>query len=188
MIGERDRQKVIERTRRWISSFVIGLNLCPFAQRVFQADRIRYSVSDADDEEALRGDLTRELLSLASAPIASVETTLLIHPRTLRDFLSYVDFLKAVERLLGRLGLVGTIQIASFHPAYQFAGTEADAVENYTNRSPYPMLHLLREDSITAIAGDPHELAEIPRRNVDTLRALRKEKLLEMLKALEDSR
>jgi hypothetical protein len=188
MIGEMDKQEVIERTRRWIASFVIGFNLCPFAQRVFQADRIRYIVSDAEDEEALRAFLTRELHSLASAPITSVETTLLIHPRTLTDFLAYNDFLDVGERLLRRLGLEGVIQIASFHPDYQFAGIEADAVENYTNRSPYPMLHLLREDSIAAVAGNPAELAAIPARNVETLRALGKENILGMLEALKESR
>src|SRR5205085_3783429 len=134
MIAEREKQEVIERTKRWISSFVIGLNLCPFAGRVFQADRIRYAVTGAADEESLREDLTRELLFLA-APQASVETTLLIHPCVLSDFLSYNDFLEVGERLLRRLGLQGVIQIASFHPAYQFAGTEVDTVENYSNRS-----------------------------------------------------
>jgi hypothetical protein len=188
MIDESHSQVVIEDIRRWISSIVVGLNLCPFAGRVFQADRIRYAVTDAEDEEALRADLAGELRTLASAPMATVETTLLIHPRVLADFLAYNDFLGVAERLLGSLGLRETIQIASFHPRYQFAGAGPEAVENYSNRSPYPMLHLLREESIAAVAADPGELAEIPRRNVATLRALGSEKLLEKLKALEGGR
>jgi hypothetical protein len=186
MLGETEKQAVIEATRRWISSVVIGLNLCPFARRVFQADRIRYAVTDAEDEEALRTDLAGELVALAAAPIETVETTLLIHPRVLGDFLSYNDFFGAGERLLGSLGLRGVVQIASFHPDYQFAATEPGAAENYTNRSPYPMLHLLREESIDAVAGDRDELAEIPRRNVETLRALGVEKILEKLEELEE--
>jgi hypothetical protein len=181
-----DDATVIDRTRRWIASIVIGLNLCPFAQRVFDADRIRYVVTDAADNAGLLSDLACELEALAASPMASVETTLLIHPCVLADFLDYNDFLGAAEQLLGDLDLEGTIQIASFHPDYRFADTTADAVENYTNRSPYPMLHLLREESVSAVAGDPRGLLEIPRRNVDTLRKLGREKILEMLKAIAD--
>jgi uncharacterized protein len=182
-----DQQTVIDGTRRWISSMVIGLNLCPFAQRVFKADKIRYVVTDAQDETRLLQDLAGELQALASSPISRVETTLLIHPRALGNFLDYSDFLDVGDRLVGDLGLRGTIQIASFHPDYQFAGTEASAVENYTNRSPYPMLHLLREESISAVASDPNELLAIPRRNIETLRGLGRERILEQLKAIEDS-
>jgi hypothetical protein len=185
-IEEMGKQAVIDCTRRWISSVVIGLNLCPFAQRVFQADKIRYVVTDAQDETALLRDLTGELEGLASSPISRVETTLLIHPRALGNFLDYNDFLSAGERLVADLGLRGTIQIASFHPDYQFAGTDPGAVENYTNRSPYPMLHLLREESISEVASDPNDRLEIPRRNIETLKSLGKEKILEKLKAIEE--
>jgi hypothetical protein len=178
-------QTVIERTRRWISTMVIGLNLCPFARRVFEADTIRYVVTAAEDEKTLLEDLARELKALAVCPIESAETTLLIHPRALVSFLDYNDFLGDVERCVEDLGLRGVLQIASFHPDYQFAHTDADAAENYTNRSPYPMLHLLREESISAVAGDLHELLEIPRRNIQTLRALGTSKILDTLKALE---
>src|SRR6266542_4239629 len=119
-----DKQAVIDGTRRWISAIVIGLDLCPFARRVFQADLIRYTVTDAADEEALRVALAGELTALAIAPITKVETTLLIHPLVLGDFLAYNDFLEVAEQLLGSRGLRGIIQIASFHPHYQFAGTE----------------------------------------------------------------
>jgi uncharacterized protein len=176
-------QAVVDATRRWIYSIVIGLNLCPFAQRVFAANSIRYVVSDAADEAALLDELAGELAALVAAPVALVETTLLIHPRVLGDFLDYNDFLGAAEQLLADLGLQGTVQIASFHPDYQFAGTTADAVENYTNRSPYPMLHLLREASVSAGAAGPRELLDIPRRNIETLRKLGRDNIAEMLKA-----
>jgi hypothetical protein len=184
-IGEMDNQTIIDGTRRWISSMVIGLNLCPFARRVFGTDKIRYVVTGAADEKTLLAELADELKTLASSPISKVETTLLIHPRVLGRFLDYYDFLGVGELLLEDLGLRGAIQIASFHPDYQFAGTAPSAVENYTNRSPYAMLHLLREDSISKVASDPDELLEIPRRNVATMRGLGREKILEKLQAIE---
>jgi len=180
-----DRQAVIGATRRWVSSVVIGLNLCPFARHVFAADKIRYVVSDARDEAGLLNDLVDEMKALVSTPISAFETTLLIHPCVLGAFLDYNDFLGAGERLIEDLGQRGKVQLASFHPDYQFAGTQPGAVENYTNRSPYPMLHLLREESITAVAGDPVELLEIPRRNVETLRTLGLAKILEKLEAIK---
>jgi hypothetical protein len=180
-----DKQVIIDATRRWISSVVIGLEFCPFARRVFEEDRIRYVVTDAEDEVALLDDLAAELKALVSSAASDVETTLLIHPRALGDFLDYNDFLGVADHLVGRLGLRGTIQLASFHPGYQFAGAEPDAVENYTNRSPHPMLHLLREDSISAGARNSSELLEIPRRNVETLRRLGREKILEKLRAAD---
>ena len=173
---------VVAATRRWIADVVIGLNLCPFAGRVFEAERIRYFVSSTTDEDTLHEDLSSELQALAAAPIAATETTLLIHPNALADFFDYNDFLGRADRLLEELGLDGTIQIASFHPAYQFSGTSFDAVENYTNRSPYPMLHLLREESVTQIADDPAALDDIPRQNIATLNALGREKMLAILR------
>ncbi len=157
-------------TRRWIERIVIGLNLCPFARRVFDGEMIRYSVSDAKSTDQLRIDLERELRDLSAT--SSVETTILIHPFVLQDFLDYNDFLSEADELLASLGLIGVIQIASFHPDYRFAGTEHDAVENFTNRSPHPMLHLLREESVSKVADDPEFLAEIPNRNIALLRSL----------------
>jgi hypothetical protein len=177
-------QAYIDATRQWLSSMVIDLNLCPFARRVFQAELIRYTVTLAEDEPALVKALAGELEFLASTPVERVETTLLIHPRVFGDFLDYNDFLDVAERLVKGRGLRGVIQIASFHPDYQFAHTAPDAVENYTNRSPYPMLHLLREESVSAVAGNPDELLEIPKRNIETLRCLGKEKILERFKAI----
>jgi hypothetical protein len=176
---------VIAATRRWIHDVVIGLNLCPFARRVFDGGLIRYVFSTAADAEALSADLARELRLLAASPAAEVETTLLIHPRALTDFLDYNNYLGEAERLVAQLGYEGVFQIASFHPGYRFADADEGAVENYTNRSPYPMLHLLREDSISAVAAgdDPDALLQIPRRNVETLRKLGRRKVLEMLRA-----
>lgn len=182
-----DREAVIDATRGWVSSVVIGLNLCPFARRVFAADAIRYVVSTAEDEGRLLQDLTDEVKALASSSVSAVETTLLIHPSVLGAFLDYNNFLDAAELLIEELGLRDSIQLASFHPDYRFAGADDSAVENYTNRSPYPMLHLLREASVTAVAGGPVELLAIPQRNIETLRRLGLARILEKLKAVEDS-
>lgn len=167
-----DDSVIIESTRRWIANVVIGLNLCPFAQRVFVGEKIRYVVSPATEENALLQDLKLELENLAATSIKTVETTLLIHPNALGNFLDFNDFLEPAETLIESLDLDGIIQLASFHPHYQFAGTRPDDVENFTNRSPYPMLHLLREDSITAVADDPESLNDIPKRNIEVLRGL----------------
>lgn len=167
-----DSATVIARTRRWVQHFVIGLNLCPFARRVFDSDRIRYFVSEVATEDSLLVDLTHELQAIVSAPRSAIETTLLIHPRALLDFLDYNDFLTTADVLLRELGLRGTIQIASFHPQYRFARTSPHAVENSTNRSPYPMLHLLREVGITEVSSDEAFLQSIPTRNIETLRRL----------------
>jgi uncharacterized protein len=120
-VGDLDEQAVIDATRRWVSAVVVGLNLCPFARQVSEAGLIRYSVTDAAGAQALLDDLSRELAALASAPRSRVETTLLIHPRALPDFLSYNDFLSEADRLVRDLGLRGVIQVAGFHPGYRFA-------------------------------------------------------------------
>jgi hypothetical protein len=165
-------QPVIDATRRWIADMVIGLNLCPFARRVFDAELIRYVVSPATSEQELLDHLAAELTALVTAPRSEVETTLLIHPHALAEFLDYNDFLFDADDLVDDMRLRGVVQVASFHPHYQFAGTDPDAVENYTNRSPHPMLHLLREDGITEVAANPDFLAGIPERNVEMLRRL----------------
>lgn len=163
---------VVAATRTWLKDAVIGLNLCPFAREVYVAERIRYVVSPAADPQALRAQLADELRLLPTLDPAATETTLLIHPRVLGDFLDYNDFLDLAEATLAELGLEGVLQIASFHPLYQFAGTEPGDVTNRTNRSPYPMLHILREASVTkAVAGYP-DADKIPERNIATMRRL----------------
>ncbi|HVL12007.1 MAG TPA: DUF1415 domain-containing protein [Gemmata sp.] len=182
MIVAMDADDVIARTQRWVADVVIGLNLCPFARRVYDGGLIRYAVTAAADEAALRAALTDELHALHAAPPEQVETTLLIHPHALADFRDYNDFVADADDLIEELGLTGVIQLASFHPRYQFAGTRPGDVENYTNRSPFPMLHLLREDSITRVNDDPEKLADIPRRNIATMRQLGLGKVKEMLR------
>jgi hypothetical protein len=162
----------IEDTRHWLERAVIGLNLCPFAKAVHVKEQIRWVESAAEDPEQLLEDLVRELRFLAAADPATVETTLLIHPRVLADFLDYNDFLDVADAAVDSLGLAGVLQVASFHPAYQFAGTAPDDAENLSNRAPYPTLHLLREDSIDAAVAAFPEVASIYERNIETLRRL----------------
>jgi uncharacterized protein len=175
---------IVEHTRRWISSFVIGLGLCPFARPVFDAGRIRYAISHSRDKNTLSNDLASELHLLLASPGTQIETTLLIHPYALGNFLDYNDFLDVVDQLLEELRLCGTIQVASFHPQYRFAGTEPNAAENYTNRSPYPMLHLLRETSVSQAADASDEVLNIPQRNTETMRNLGQEHILKRLQTL----
>jgi hypothetical protein len=162
----------IAQTRRWLERAVIGLNLCPFAKAVHAKGQVRYVLSDATTESALLAELGEELLLLRDAPAEEIDTTLLVHPQVLREFLDYNDFLESADTLVAELGLDGVLQVASFHPDYQFAGSEPDDIANCTNRSPYPTLHLLREASVTRAVDaypDPDVIIE---RNVSTLRAL----------------
>lgn len=168
----------LEDTRLWLERAVIGLNLCPFAKAPHAKGRVRFVESRATDAESLLADLATELLALAEADPAVHETTLLVHPRAFAaDFASYNDFLDVADAALEALDLVGTIQVASFHPDYRFEDADADDVTNATNRSPHPMLHLLREASVTAALGEDDEAAadeseRIVLRNGQTLRAL----------------
>jgi hypothetical protein len=143
-------------TVRWLERAVIGLNLCPFAKAPHVKGRIHHAVSVAGSVPELNHELQRELLDLQSLPAVERETTLLIVPHWLHDFLDFNDYLGQAQRLLKSLKLEGEFQIASFHPQYQFAGTDVDDITNFTNRSPYPTLHLLRESSIDqAVAAFP---------------------------------
>lgn len=163
---------VIAETRAWVQRAVIGLNLCPFARAVHVKGQVRYVVNDAIDTESLMAALCEEMRLLVAADPAQIDTTLLIHPRVLGDFLDYNDFLGAADAALEALGHAGTLQIASFHPHYRFAGTAADDVGNATNRSPYPLLHLLREASVDrAVAAFPEPEA-IYENNLRTLENL----------------
>lgn len=162
----------IDATRVWLERAVIGLNLCPFAKAVHLKGQIRWVESTARDADALLQDLVRELRHLADADPEAVDTTLLVHPHALQDFEAYNDFLDVADAALQALGLEGTLQVASFHPQYRFDGTDEDDVENCSNRSPHPTLHLLREASIErAVAAFPDAEA-IWGRNVETLRRL----------------
>lgn len=167
-----NHEQIISDTRDWVVKAVIGLNLCPFAKSVHVNDRIRYVVSDATEPEQLLKDLARELLALNRADPEEVDTTLLIHPGVLTDFLDFNDFLDAADALVEELKLDGILQIADFHPDYQFEGSAADDIGNYSNRSPYPTLHLLREDSIARAVESMPDTASIYETNLDTLARL----------------
>ena len=167
-----EHQPVIEATRHWLENVVIGLNLCPFAGLPWRQGRVRLRVSAASSQQQLAEDLAEELLALQAADPADCETSLLIHPHILDDFLDYNDFLDLADRLLESLELDGILQIASFHPDYQFADSTADDPANCTNRSPYPMLHLLREASIEQATARLPNPELIYQRNIQTLRQL----------------
>lgn len=165
-------EEAIAATGLWLERAVIGLNLCPFAKSVQVKKQIRYVVSAAQTPEELLRDVLSEFEVLAEASPDAIDTTLLIHPRVLTDFLDYNDFLEVVDAALEEVELDGELQVASMHPHYQFADTELDDITNYTNRSPYPTLHLLREASIDqAVAAFP-DAAQIFDKNIETMRKL----------------
>jgi hypothetical protein len=165
-------EQAIAETRAWVRRAVIGLNLCPFARAVDVKDQIRYVFSDATDAEALLATLVVELQRLADTDPAVVDTTIVIHPRVFADFEDFNDFLELADAAVDDLELDGVLQVASFHPRFQFADTDPDDVTNATNRAPYPTLHLLREDSVDrAVAAFP-EAEAIFERNMDTLEKL----------------
>lgn len=165
---------MIDRTQRWLERAVIGLNLCPFAGPVFGQRRIRYVVCRAVSEAELLDALSAELEFLRMADPEVVETTLVIHPEVLGDFLDFNQFLGEADAMLRHVRLEGILQIASFHPQYCFAGADADDITNFSNRSPYPMLHLLRESSVAAAVSGPADAERIVNRNLETLRQLGK--------------
>jgi uncharacterized protein len=165
-------EAVIAATRAWIQKAVIGLQLCPFAAAPYLNDRVRYCVSAQRSGVGLLEELARELQALRDADPLTCETTLLIHPHVLTDFLDYNDFLDECDAAVTELGFEGELQVASFHPLYQFAGTGAQDIENYTNRSPYPMLHLLREASVARAMATFPDVESLGTKNIETLRRL----------------
>jgi hypothetical protein len=166
------QEDVIARVKTWLERAVIGLNLCPFAKAVHVRGQIRYVVSEAREPAQLAEELMHELKHLHACPAEETDTTLLIHPWALTDFFEYNEFLNVADELVIGLRLEGEIQVASFHPQYQFADIDPEDIENYTNRSPYPILHLLREASIdSAVAAFP-DARSIYQRNIETLQRL----------------
>lgn len=162
----------IEDTRQWLERAVIGLNLCPFAKSVHVKGQVHYAVSQATGMEALLHDLMTELKVLHAASAAVWDTTLLVVPNFLADFLDFNDFLVSADKALRDLALDGVLQIAGLHPAFQFAGTVPDDITNYTNRSPYPTLHLLREESVDRAVQAFAEAETIYERNMQTMERL----------------
>ena len=171
MAPSADDPSIVE-TRAWVDRVVIGLKLCPFAPAPALKGSIRYVMSAAETPEALLEDLAAESQRLVASPPEELETTVLIHPRVLQDFHDFNDFLEVADEVLRVLGLEGELQIASFHPQYRFVGTEADDIGNATNRSPYPTLHLLREESIARAVEAFGDTSSISADNIRTLEAL----------------
>src|SRR5690554_2646974 len=177
--------KVISATRKWVEDVVVGYNLCPFAKRELVKNRVRFTVTNATNEDDLLQALHAELQRLEDEP--EIETTLLIHPDVLQDFYAYNEVLDAADASLAHLELEGVFQIASFHPDYQCADREPGSAEKYTNRSPYPMLHLLREASRdAAIVGYP-DVDGIPDRNTAVVNEVGAEKMRAVLAGCFDS-
>jgi len=165
--------EILARTREWVEKAVIGLNLCPFARAVWVKDQVRVVVSRARHVDAFLDDLDRELDLLAGTPAEQIDTTLLVHPTLFPDFEVFNDFLGVVDDVVAEHDLEGVIQVAPFHPQFRFEGTEPDDITNATNRSPFPILHLLREESVErAVATDAGDADAIVERNLQTLRDL----------------
>jgi len=162
--------------RAWLENVVVGLNLCPFAARPLREQRVRICVSSAREEVELLTELQLELARLSETPASALETTIIAIPEMLADFTDYNDFLDRVDDLLIEFEWDGEYQVASFHPYYQFADTQPDDAENLTNRSPYPLLHLLREDSVEAAVNSHPDPERIPHDNIDRMRTLDSER------------
>jgi hypothetical protein len=173
--------EIITATKQWLQEIVIGLDLCPFAKHALGS--IEFSLSEAPDEQHLLADLEQACLLLQND--SRVETLLLIHPNVLQDFDAYNQFLSYADSLLDAMQLEGVIQVASFHPEYQFAETDFESAENYTNRSPYPMLHLLREASVELAIDSYPDVDAIPQRNIGTMQHLGSKNLKSKLLALQ---
>ncbi len=165
-------EQVLEQTRAWLEKAVIGLNLCPFAKAVYVKNQVRLVVSKARHADDLLEELDRELDLLVATPAEDIDTTLLIHPGLFEDFLDFNDFLEIADGVVDEHGLEGVIQLASFHPQFQFDGTEPDDISNYTNRAPFAILHLLREESVDKAVEAFPEADAIFEQNIDTLEKL----------------
>ena len=178
-------EKTVRPVRQWVETLVVGMNLCPFAKREMVKNRVRFATTTSTTEEQLLIALQAELEWLNTDP--SVETTLLIHSGVLQDFHDYNQFLGHADSLLVEMELEGIYQIASFHPDYQFDGTKPDDAENYTNRSPYPMLHLIREASLERVIAE-YQVDQIPARNIALMNELGQDKLQALLRSCLNDR
>jgi hypothetical protein len=176
-------EEVLAATRRWLEQAVIGLNLCPFAKSVYVKDQVRLVVSRARHLDAFLDDLDRELELLKSTPAEQVDTTLLVHPTLFPDFMVFNDFLNVADDVLVEHELEGVIQIAPFHPAFVFEGEDESDLSHFTNRSPYPTLHLIREDSLEKAIESFGDTDVIFERNIEVLRKLGHEGWMRLLSA-----
>jgi hypothetical protein len=167
-----DDEEIVAATRRWLERAVIGLNLCPFAKSVYVKEQVRYVVSPARTPEELLETLMDELQDLSDADPEKIDTTLIIHPFVLDDFLDFNEFLDVADAAVEDMSLDGQLQVASFHPDYQFADTDRNDISNYTNRAPYPILQLLREESIDRAVEAFPEAETIFEKNIETMEKL----------------
>ncbi len=165
-------EQVLQKTKHWLEKAVIGLNLCPFAKAVYVKNQVRLVVSKARHADDLLEELDRELDLLVATPAEDIDTTLLIHPTLFSDFLDFNDFLEVADGVVDEHELEGVIQLASFHPQFQFDGTEPDDISNFTNRAPFAILHLLREASVERAVEAFPEAEAIFEQNIATLEAL----------------
>ena len=177
-----DHEKTVLSVKRWVQAFVIEMNLCPFAKHEILNKRVRFATTKATTEAKLLKSLQDELELLNDDP--SIETTLLIHSNVLQDFNSYNQFLNCADKLLFDMDLEGIYQLASFHPNYQFSGTCVDDTENYTNRSPYPLLHLIREESLERAISQHPDIDQVPIQNMALMNSLGRTKLEELFENL----
>ncbi len=175
-------EQITQQVSHWLSKIVIGLNLCPFAKAPFNKGQVKFIVTRADNDDALVQALSDALNQLAERPVSETETTVLIVPNWLQSFDDYNQFLDLADDIIVANELEGLLQVASFHPNYQFAETDADAAENYSNRSPFPLLHLLREDSVGKALESEQGADDIVQRNIATLNALGVEKIKALMK------
>ncbi|GLS27646.1 DUF1415 domain-containing protein [Marinibactrum halimedae] len=170
-------QEVVELTQRWVREVVVGLGLCPFAAKPFAENTIRYCVAPSAAPEDILHSIYSECVLLSSVSHEATETTLVITPNALSDFHDYNQFFNEVDLLLSRNDWEGVLQVASFHPQYQFAGTSVSDAENYTNRAPYPIFHLLREDRLEKAIEFYPDVDEIPERNIARMNALSQDEI-----------
>lgn len=179
-------ERAEEHIRSWLTQFVVGLNLCPFARPLLDSDALRIAICRQHSVAQLQRAFLVELDLLQGSDETDIATTLLAFPSALADFDDYLDFLELSRELLGEAGLEGVIQLASFHPHYRFAGEPATAASHYSNRSPYPIIHLLREDMLSRVLDGYTDPAAIPRRNIATLEAIGRDELARRWRALLD--
>jgi uncharacterized protein len=179
---EQSDEQISQQVSHWLSKVVIGLNLCPFAKAPFNKGQVKFIVTHADSDDALVQVLSDALNQLAETSVSETETTILIVPNWLQSFDDYNQFLDLADDVIVANELEGILQVASFHPNYQFAETDTDAAENYSNRSPFPLLHLLREDSVEKALNSEQGADDIVQRNIATLNALGVEKIKALMK------
>ena len=179
------RAEVERKTLGWVLDFVVGLNLCPFARPLLASDALRVTVCEATEDEGVAGALLNEIELIQKASESEVATILVVFPSALRRFNDYLAFLEGAQQLIEEMDLLGVLQLASFHPDYQFAGEPIEAASHFTNRAPFPMIHLLREEMVTRALETYPNPEQIPERNVRKLEDLGRERLQQMLTALD---